>query len=161
MKAISSVCINASTAKVWELLSDIEKVSIWAEPVLEAKCTSPSNVGVGAERVCKLKGNMQVKETWVGWNEGKSFTYVAEGIPFTKSAKNTWSIEDENGITLLTSVAEIEFKKGILGYLMAAVMKLAMKRQAPQALATFKYWVENGTPYTGKPSALKLGPTRC
>ena len=87
MKAISSVCINASTAKVWELLSDIEKVSIWAEPVLDAKCTGASNVGVGAERVCKLKGNMQVKETWVGWNEGKSFTYVAEGIPFTKSAK--------------------------------------------------------------------------
>jgi len=161
MKFVSSVCINATTAQVWKALSDIEKVSLWAAPILESECKGALKVGVGAERVCKLKGNMTIKETWVKWDEGSSFTYLGEGIPLTTLAKNTWTVKNENGMTLLTSVAEIEFKRGVFGYLMAAIMKFSMKRQGPQVLATFKYWVENGTPYKGKSSAINMGPATC
>lgn len=161
MKMVNSVCIDAEIAKVWEALTEIEKVSLWAAPVLEASCSGDLTRGIGAERVCKLKGNMTLTETWVEWEEESSFTYVARGIPFTSSAKNRWSIKNENGKTLLTSEADIKFKKGLLGFLMSAMMKVAFKKQGPQALASFKYWVENGEPYKGKLSALSLGAASC
>lgn len=161
MQFINSICIEAPSTEVWKALADIEKVSLWADPIVEAHCSESKNSGIGAERVCQLKGNMTVRETWTEWDEGRSFTYVGDGIPFTTSAKNSWSIREMNGNTLLTSVAEIEFRRGLLGALMQGIMKYSMKRQGPQVMASFKYWVENGRPYTGKPSALIPGPVIC
>ena len=157
----NSVCIESSVGAVWNALSDIEKVTFWAEPILEAHCSGDTRRGIGAVRVCKLKGNMIIKERWVAWDEGKSFTYVGDGMPLIKSAKNTWSVKAENGKTLLTSDAEIEFKWGIFGKLLELALGSAMRRMGPPTLAAFKYWVENGRPYEGKHSSLPVAPAAC
>ena len=157
----NSVCIESSMDTVWSALADIEKVTLWAEPIIEAHCDSNTKRGIGAVRVCKLKGNITIKEKWVAWDEGKSFTYVGYGMPLIKLAKNTWSVRPENGKTLLTSHAEIEFKWGIFGKLMEFALVSAMRRMGPPTLAAFKYWVENGRPYEGKHSSLPVAPVAC
>lgn len=156
-----SVCIESSASVVWSALADLEKVPLWVEPIREAHCEGDTRRGTGAIRVCKLKGNMTIKEKWVAWDEGKSFTYVAYGMPLIKSAKNTWTVKPENGKTLLTTDAEIEFKWGIFGKLLELALGSGMRRMGPPTLAAFKYWVENGRPYEGKHSSLPVAPAAC
>ncbi len=162
LKIINTACIYASTDKVWSALSELENVSLWAEPILEAFCTSENQSGVGVTRICKLKGGMTIREKWIEWEEGKQFTYIGEGMPMIKSAKNRWSVIDEgNNMTLLKSEAEIELKGGLVGRLLEIPMGVAMKRMGPQALSGFKYWVENGRPFEGQHSKLKAAPAFC
>ncbi|MFQ5640420.1 MAG: SRPBCC family protein [bacterium] len=161
MRLVNSVCIEASTEAVWKALSDIENVTLWAEPILEAYCNSDIKRGVGAERTCKLRGNMTVREKWTHWQEGNSFTYIGYGVPMIKSAKNTWAIRSENDKTLLINETEIEFQGGVFGQLLEFVMGSSMRRMGPRTLAAFKYWVENGYPFEGKHSSLPIAPVSC
>lgn len=161
IRLINSVCIEASMETVWRALSDLENVTLWAEPILEAHCSGVTRRGVGAERVCKLRGNMTIHEKWITWDEGNSFAYIGYGMPLIKSARNTWSIKSEKGKTLLTSDAEIELMGGIVGKFLELVMASTMRRLGPPTLAAFKYWVENGRPYEGKHSSLPIAPSTC
>lgn len=161
MRLVNSVCIEASTEAVWKALSDIENVTLWAEPILEAYCNSDIKRGVGAERTCKLRGNMTVREKWTHWQEGNSFTYIGYGVPMIKSAKNTWAIRSENDKTLLINETEIEFQGGVFGQLLEFVMGSSMRRMGPRTLAAFKYWVKNGYPFEGKHSSLPIAPVSC
>lgn len=161
IKLFASACIDAPKEAVWLVLSKLEDIALWSESVLSAQCDSDHRQGVGAERTCSLKGNATIKEQWIAWDEGNSFTYVALGIPMIKSARNTWTVRSEHGKTLLTSEAEVEIKGGILGRLLEPVMQPIMQRMAPGALAAFKYLVENGRPYPGKHAELPRAPVTC
>lgn len=163
IKLVNCVGIDASAEAVWKALSDLESVTLWVEPIVEAYCSGDTKRGVGATRACKLKGNMTIREEWIAWDEGNTFTYVGYGMPFIKSAKNTWSVRksSEDGQTLLMSEAEIEFKGGALGKLLEFVMGSAMRRIGPRTLAAFKYWVENGHPFKGRHSSLQIIPVAC
>ena len=152
MKA--SVCIEATVNQSWAVLSDLENIVYWAEPVLSTRCTGATKHGMGAERVCKLKGNIEIVEKWTAWEEGKSFIYQGYGLPLIRSAKNRWSIEAVDDRTLLTSESTIELKGGWLGQLLEPLMKIMSLRMAADSLAAFKYLVENGQPFTGKFSSL-------
>ena len=156
-----SVCVEASVETVWAVLSDIENVPLWVEPIVDAYCSSDTKRGIGTERTCRLKGNMTIKEKWILWEEGKSFAYIGYGLPLMKSAKNTWTLKNENGKTLLSSEAEIEFKGGILGKLLELVMRPMMRRLGAPTLAAFKYFVENGRPFEGKHSSLPSAAVTC
>ena len=156
-----SVCVEASVEAVWAVLSDIENVPLWVEPIVEAYCSSDTKRGIGTERTCKLKGNMTIKEKWIHWEEGKSFAYIGYGLPLMKSAKNTWTLKNENGKTLLTSEAEIEFKGGVLGKFLELIFGPPMRRMGSPTLAAFKYFVENGRPFEGKHSSLPIAPVTC
>ncbi len=116
-KLYSSACIDASVKETWKVLSLIENIHLWSEPIETSFCSGDISRGVGAERTCELKGNITIYEKWIDWDEGKSFTYLGFNLPLTKSAKNTWSVISENGKTLLTSEAEIVLKGGIFGKL--------------------------------------------
>lgn len=161
MKYVYSVCIDAGQEKVWETLADIENVKLWVEPIVESYCRSDIKEGVGTERICKLKGNLTIREEWISWKTGESFTYVGYGMPYITSATNKWSLHTEKGKTRLTSEANIVFEKGLMGRVMYLVFKLTINRMAPRTLAAFKYWVENGQPYEGKHSSLPIESAMC
>jgi len=160
-KLKSLACIEANISEVWKVLSDIENVSLWIDPINKSYCTDNIDHGVGAKRVCELKGNITIYEKWTDWQEGRSFTYEGFDIPLTKSAKNTWSVTQEDDKTLLTSEAEIELKGGVFGKLLEPVMIYFSKRMAADSLASFKYLVENGKPFEGKSSNLARVPVSC
>ena len=150
----TSACINASPETTWNVLADIENIYLWSEPVLSSKCKGTQKSGVGTERVCEIGKNVVITERWIEWVDGVSYTYEGFNLPLVKSAKNTWSVKVEKRKTLLTSHYEIVLKGGIFGKLLEPLMLLISKKLGSDALAAFKYLVENGKPYEGKHSNL-------
>jgi hypothetical protein len=102
-----------------------------------------------------------IRERWVTWDEGHSFTYEGFGIPMMKHAANRWSVLPHGERSLLTSEAELELKGGVLGRLLEPLVGPLLRRMAPNALAGFKYLVEHGQPYNGKASELPRVPATC
>jgi len=161
MKLKLTACIEAPKEKVWEYLSDVSNVHLWVESIVTSPIEGTQTRGIGTFRVCQV-GNKHFKEKFIAWDEGHSFTYQALNTPVVmKSAQNTWSVTSVNGKALLTSEPEVVFKGGILGKLLEPLMRPMIQRMGMDALASFKYLVENGHPYEGKPSTLPRAPITC
>lgn len=90
LKISVSACIEAPVDETWSILADIENIPLWTESVLSAHCPGGLNRGEGAERICKLRGNIEIREKWIDWQEGKSFTYLGYNLPLVDYAKNKW-----------------------------------------------------------------------
>jgi hypothetical protein len=103
----TSVCIDAPASEVWAGLARLEDISLWSEAVLEARWDGVAREGVGAEPTCDLLGGLTIRERWLEWDEGRSFTYEGVGLPGVARARNEWSVHPEGSArTLLRSRAE-------------------------------------------------------
>ena len=161
IKLNASVCIDASAPAVWARLAKLEDIQLWSEPILQASCDGTLAQGVGAERTCRLAGNLTIQERWIAWDEGHSFQYEGFGIPLVKRVTNHWSVQPQGARSLLISAVEMELKGGFLGRTFEPIMRLMAQRMAPNALAGFKYLVEHGHPYPGKQSELPRVSALC
>ena len=157
----SSVCIEAPAAQVWDRLARLEDISLWSEAILDARCVEGLDHGIGAERACRLAGGITVRERWLAWEEGRSFTYEGVGVPLVARARNTWTVQPEGGRTLLTSEAEVILKGGRLGRLLEPVVAPQVRRMGPRSLAAFKYLVEHNEPPRVRHAKLAPAPTVC
>ena len=156
-----SVCIEAPAVAVWARLARLEDIQLWSESVVAARCDGVLSQGVGAERTCDLVGGFTIKERWLAWEEGRSFSYEGIGIPLVKRARNDWTVEPEGERTLLTSRAEVVLKGAVAGRLAEPIVAYQFKRIGPRALAAFKYLVEHGEPPQVKHSQLPTIPVAC
>lgn len=161
LKMKGTACIEASVQRTWEALSDLEKISDWSEVILSSTCNGDQKRGVGAERVCSLKNNVTIIERVLEWNEGESFTYEGFNLPLVNRAKNTWSVKEVNGKTLLTTESELVLKGGVLGRILEPIMFFMAKKMGADSIAALKYLVENGAPYTGRHSVLPRAAVSC
>ncbi len=161
MKIRISVCVDAPASKVWATLSALESIQVWIDSIHRSYCEGDQTRGVDAVRICELSGNVTIKETIIAWEEGRSFTYMGQGIPMIKRAVNTWRVEERNQQTLVISSAEVEVKGGVFGRLLEPILFLASKQVGIKSLATLKYLVENGKPYEGNTKRLLPVPTVC
>ena len=57
-KIAMQIKINSKASKVWEVLADIGGVSKWSPAILESRCTTEANGGLGA-----LKHHVETGET--------------------------------------------------------------------------------------------------
>jgi carbon monoxide dehydrogenase subunit G len=105
-----SVCVDAPVERVWAVLSDLEAIHHWSPTIRQSYCVGEQSRGVDTVRVCELGGNVAVTETMTEWREGESFTYVGTGVPLVKRARNHWRVEAQGARTLVTTVAEVEFR---------------------------------------------------
>jgi hypothetical protein len=142
-------------------LARLEDIQLWSEAVLDARCEGALSHGVGAERTCDLRGGVTIRERWLAWDEGRSFTYEGLGIPLVARARNEWTVEPEGDQTLLISQAEVELKGGRLGGLLEPIVALQANRIGPRTLAAFKYLVEHGEPPPVKHAKLPRVATAC
>jgi len=160
MKLKMTACIEAPKEKVWNILSDVQNINLWVESIQSAICETEKTRGVGTIRICHLQGDMTIREKWVEWDEGRSFTYEADASFAFKWAKNRWSVYSVNGKTLLTTESEIIPRGGIFGKLLVPLIYIASKKMGRDSLTALKYLIEVGQPYTGKisnlPSIAKL-----
>lgn len=161
MKVKATICIDAPKERVWKVLADVAAIHLWVASIESAHCEGEQKRGVGTVRICHLKGGNTIKERWTAWEEGHSFTYQAADIALLKSATNQWSVEDINGKTLLTSEATVQLKGGVLGRLLEPLVAIWSKRLGAESLASLKYWVETGHPFTGKRTDLPALSTTC
>jgi len=156
-----SVCIEAPADEVWARLARLADIQLWSEAVVQARCEGPISQGIGAERTCDLRGGITIKERWLAWEEGRSFTYEGVGIPLVARAENEWTVHVEGEATLLTSRAEVVLKGGLFGKLLEPIVSYQFNRIGPRTLAAFKYLVEHGEPPPGKHSKLPKIPVAC
>jgi len=161
LKLTGSVYIESSIKETWSYLSDLERISEWSEIILSAECTGENKRGVGAERVCNLKNNIKITEKMVAWENERTFTYQALGLPLVKIAENKWSLEESNGITKVVSESVVILRGGALGRVLEPLMSIMSKRMCLASLASFKYLVENGGAYEGKHSELPTDAVSC
>jgi hypothetical protein len=156
-----SVCINSSAASVWRVLSELESIHLWVEPIRRSWCEGSTTRGRDAIRICELGGNLRVKETIVDWVEGRSFAYTGEGAPLTKRAVNRWTVEERGSQSLVTTTAEVVVKGGIFGRILEPLFATVAGRMGSRSLASLKFYVESGTPYVGKAGNLLPIPAAC
>ena len=141
-----SVSINAPKAVVWEKMSRFDEVAKWTKSVHKSYFSGVKTQGKGAKRVCEVPGYGTVYETVTWWEANKGFSYEAE-TTITEFAKNTWTIEEKGSQTLLTIQPEFKVKYGFIGKIMEVLLlKPKLKKQLPEVLAEFKYYVEHGVP---------------
>jgi hypothetical protein len=155
-----SVCIEASREQVWSVLERIEDIPLWSSAVVAAQALSGHERGVGAQRVCEVRGGIRITERWREWNEGRSFTYEGHGLPGVISASNTWSIEAYSSErTLLHTEATVVLKGGRLARVAEPIAKFQSRRMGRKALAAFKYLAETGAAPDLK--TRQRAPTHC
>lgn len=70
----------------------LEDIQLWSEAVVAAHCDRAVSRGVGAERTCKLVGGVTIRERWLEWEEGRTFTYEGIGVPLVAMARNRWAV---------------------------------------------------------------------
>jgi hypothetical protein len=157
----STVCVDAPATRVWDRLARLEDIRLWSEAIVEARCVEGHDHGIGAERTCRLTGGITVRERWVAWDEGRSFTYEGVSVPLVSHARNTWTLQPAGERTLLTSEAEVTLKGGQLGRLLEPVVALQVRRMGSRSLAAFKYLVEHGEPPRVRHAKLSPAPTAC
>jgi hypothetical protein len=157
----SSVCIDARATEVWSRLAALEDIKLWSEAVVDARCEGPLTRGVGAERTCRVAGGFTIREQWLAWDEGRSFSYQGVGIPLVARATNTWTIRPEGARTLLVSEAQVLVKGGVVGRLLEPLLAYQLRRMGPRALAAFKHLVEHGAPPRGRHAQLPTAPASC
>jgi hypothetical protein len=161
IRLLASVCIDAPAEAVWARLAKLEDIRLWSEAVLDARCEGALSQGVGAERTCDLRGGITIRERWLDWNEGRSFSYEGVGIPLVARARNEWTVQAEGEQTLLISRAEVVLRGGSFGRLLEPMLAWQLNRVGPRTLAAFKYLVENGEPPRVKHAKLPRVATAC
>ncbi len=102
-----------------------------SEAVLDAGCEGTHSQGVGAERTCDLRGGITIRERWLAWKEGGSFTYEGLGIPLVARARNEWTVQPEGDQTLLLSQAEVILKGGPLRRLLEPILTFQFEPGRP------------------------------
>ena len=133
----SSVCIDAPAEAVWAALARIEDIPLWSTDVVTASCPVGHERGVGAQRICHLRGGIELTEIWTSWEDGHTFTYEGQGVPLLRLARNTWTVTPEGTRTLLTSNAEVTVNGGRLGRLLEPLMAWQGKRMGNRTLNAF------------------------
>lgn len=107
-------------------------------------------------RICDIKGMGRIREKLLEF-DAKNFalTYeVMNGFPFfVERGVNRWTLTPEGSSTRLQSVAEIT-TQGLIGMLMAPMMKMQMTGLMHRLLEDLKHYVETGTPHSRKVMAL-------
>jgi hypothetical protein len=156
----TSICIDAPVAEVWRWLADLEAITLWSSTVLRASCPG-ERTGVGAERICDLRGGVVLRERWLEWDEGRSFTYEGRGLPLVAVATNRWVLTPADDRTLLTSTATLGLKGRVAGRALEPVFGLLARRTAARSFLPFKFLVEHDRPFDGARDALGHALSSC
>ena len=156
----SSVCIEAPAERVWQALAVVEAVDRWVPAINHAYCDGEQTRGTGTIRICELD-RFTVREEFLDWEDGRSFTYRATGMPLVAWATNHWSIRPMGGQTLVTSEAQMAMKGGPLERLLEPIMAIVLRLGLPNSLAPLKYYVETGQSFVGNPRHLPPARATC
>jgi hypothetical protein len=160
MKIVKELIINKSIDKAWQVLGHgFADAYLWASVVNHSESKGGSlNGSTCSERGCDISGMGKTREKLIKYSDTEhllSYT-VPEGMPsMVKYATNTWQLTsigyDKTKLNMEMNVT----LGGIMGFMMAPMMKMMMGKMAKITTDDFKYYVENG-----RPSEAKLKATR-
>lgn len=159
MKIETEIVINKLASAVWEIIGEqFGDIHVWASGLNHSQGSGKKLTETVCEsRACDIKGMGLIQETLLEYDPTR-FTLqyeVVKGFPFfVKSGVNRWTLSNVDGATRVNTFAEIK-TKGIVGSLMAPMMKMQMTGIMRKALEDLKYYAETGSPHPRKLKAPK------
>jgi hypothetical protein len=137
--------VNVPLEVAWTRITKLDDVSEWSDDVLEAHYRTETQQGVGAARLCEVRGVGQLDEEVVEWEEQAKMTLRIKGMPaIVREALGTWALEKVTANrTRVTTTMSIQTAFGPLGWL---VENLALRSKLDTSLshlqAGFKTFAE-------------------
>lgn len=132
--------INASAARIWEVLSDFGNVANYHPLVKTATILGKHDRKVGAMRRCEFFDNNSIVETISHWIEGEEIVLeLSEATLPIEAATITINIKPTAGITDVSMHMNYSIKYGPLGVLLD---KLIMRRMIRKMLGQVLFGLE-------------------
>ena len=96
LRAEGTAVVAATPAELWAVLIDTERWPTWfGSSLKKARVTSAQAMGVGATREVVLQGGMTVAETFIVWDEERTWAFTGTSVspPAFKRLVERCSIE--------------------------------------------------------------------
>ena len=132
----NEITINASTDKVWQLLTDLEMLDKYDPTVKKSTLVSNEKTGIGAKRkVLMLDGKNWFNEKVTVFKPNEALTYQLTDCSFPiKGLQHSYSFEKIGSQTKVKQVMEYTVKFGLLGKLLDTLM---IRKQSDSGIKKF------------------------
>ena len=120
----NEITINAPVEKIWEALTDIERLDKFDPTVKKSTAVTQEKSGIGAKRkVDMLDGKNWFEEKVTVFKTNEALTYQLTDCSFPiKGLKHSYSFEKTGNQTKVKQVMEYTVKFGLLGKLLDSLM---------------------------------------
>lgn len=150
--------IAATAQDAWAVLADMGNVKNFHPFVEDSYYTSHEKSGTLAVRICEFYNGMVLKESAVGWEDGKELTLaieIEEGQkPPIDNIKSVFEVEPIDSTTTRVSMVMSYDPKGLMGKVMDPLMiRSEYSKIMPAILQGLKHHLETGETVT--PATLK------
>ncbi|NOT88109.1 MAG: SRPBCC family protein [Lysobacter sp.] len=154
MKIITEIVVDKPVRMVWDVLGNqFGNAHVWGSALIHTEGSGRQLSGQVCEsRTCDIKGMGRIRENLLEFDpENFALKYeVVQGFPFfVERGVNLWTLTEEGAATRVRSVAEIT-TKGIVGAMMAPMMKMQMTGLMQKLVEDLKHYVETGMPHPRK-----------
>ncbi len=142
----TSVRIDASKDRVWEVLSDLGSIYKWNPGIAHSFTTSDGATGDNARRQCDLPGGGFLRERTFNWSEGEGFTIEVyeTSLPLKESFVD-FRATPEGEATVVNLKMDYKLKYGPIGALIDSAFAGRQARNGMvELLAGLKDYVETG-----------------
>lgn len=132
----NEITISAPIEKIWEALSNVEKLDKYDPTVKKSTLLTPINSGIGAKRkVDMIDGKNWFEEKVIEHkpNEALAFELTACSFPVHK-LKHSYSFEKIGDQVKVKQVMQYEMKYGLLGKIMDTLM---VRNQSDKGIKKF------------------------
>ena len=139
----ASVLVDKPIAEVWEFVSDVEKMDLWAKGVTETRLTSEGDVAQGSVFTGKFthRGReFDVRYTVTVCEPRSRFGVESEGM---LRYSGVMELEEADGATRVTNTVTTG-AEGAASRLMSGLFRWGMRRQLAKELGVLKRVIERG-----------------
>ena len=149
-KVTSTSLVELDLDSTWQRLSDLSKAHFYVPDLNRTEITTEQQTGVGVSR--RVYGKRPpIIETVSAWQEGQGFTLKltndkGDGVPpmFSRANFHYAISRETDQQTRLTNTMEFEMKFGLLGSLLAKLIKPEIQKMQDQITVGQKLFYETG-----------------
>jgi uncharacterized membrane protein len=155
MQIITETVIEKPAAAVWDIVGNrFGQAYEWASLLNHSTGHgAPLSGQVCEARTCDVKGMGNIKERLVEFDpERHVLRYeVTKGFPFfVRRGVNHWQISGLGATRCRVTTTASLTTKGIVGFMMAPMMRMQMSRMLRSMLEDLKHYAETGQPHPRK-----------
>lgn len=134
------VKISRPHQAVWDLLADFGGVAAWAPYMKSSQLVGDIRSGVGMRRTMRHAWGFRFEESVTDWSEGEGFSFDVFRAPFPmRTVKESWRLDDENGLSTVTTRVTYNMHLGPLGKAIDwALVRFIVKREMRAGLRGLK-----------------------
>ena len=132
----NEITVNASTDKLWNILTDLELLDRYDPTVKKSTLVSAEKTGMGEKRKVDMRdGKNWFEEKITAFKQNDALTYQLTNCSFPiRSLKHSYSFDKIGNQTKVKQVMEYTIKFGLLGMLLDGLM---IRKQSDSGIKKF------------------------